>query len=211
MVLIPLLLVVHLSRVGDSVLIPDPNLYSVGIPQPYWDDVEEQFLDVQYEICFISKALNRLCQREFGNITSVSLDMAGGNYPGSNTRLEMSPAQDVSCAEDLDSPGEVQQTGTSYSPGEAVMVTGMSSPAEPQSTVITKPKSTGIVITKGSVCVPCSPIVLTASQSKNDEAQTLAQCGSSLDGRGNQVLQPLSSSPAHSVDLDKTLVPTCSN
>ena len=179
---------------GDSMLIPDPNLYSVGIPQSYLDEVEEQFLDVQYEISCISKALNRLCQREFGDITSVSLDMVGNIYPGSNTKVEMSPAKDVSHAEHLDSPGEVQQTGTAYSPSEAVIVAGMSSPAEHQSTAITKPNSTGIVLTKGSVCVPCSPITLAASQSKYYEAQTLIQCGSSLDGSGNQVLQPLSSS-----------------
>ena len=154
----------------------------------------------------------------------------------------MSPAQDVSCAEHLDSSGDmqqtknahadrhneavnasgmssptkhldspcdVQQTGNAHadSPSEAPIVTGMSSPAKPQSTAITKPNSTGIVLTKGSVCVLCSPITLAASQSNNNEAQTLTQCGSSLDGSGNQVLQPLSSSPTHCVDLDSTLVP----
>ena len=51
------------AGVGDSMLIPDPNLYSVGIPQSNWDEVEEQLLDVQYEISCITKALNRLCQR----------------------------------------------------------------------------------------------------------------------------------------------------
>ena len=58
-------------------------------------------------------------------------------------------------AEHLDSPGDVQQTGTTHAdyPSEAVIVTGMLSPAEPQSTAITKPNSTGIVLTKGSVCV----------------------------------------------------------
>ena len=89
------------TGVRDRLLIPDPNLYSVGIPQSYWDEVEEQFLNVQYEISSISKALNRLCQREFGDITSVSPDMAGDNYPGSNTQVEMSPAQDVFCVEHL--------------------------------------------------------------------------------------------------------------
>ena len=116
--------------------------------------------------------------------------MAGENYPRFNT-------QDVSCAEHLDSPGDVQQTGTAHadSPSEAVIVVWPSSPARPQSTGITKPNSTGIVITKGSVCVPCSLITVVASQSKNDEAQTLTQCEFILDGNGNQVLQPLSSSP----------------
>ena len=137
--------------------------------------------------------------------------MAWEDYLGFNTQVEMSPAQDVSCAEHLDSLDDAQQTGTvqADSPGEAVIVAGMSSPAEPQSTAITKPNSTGIVLTKGSVCVPCSPITLAVSQSKNDEAQNLTQCGSSLDGSGNQVLlfQPLLSSPTCCVDLDKTLVP----
>ena len=119
----------------------------------------------------------------------------------------MSPAQDVSCAEHLDSTGDIQQTANARadSPSEAVIVTGMSSPAKPQSTAITKPISAGIVLTKGSICVPCSPIALAASQSKNNEAQT--QCGSSLDGSGNQVHQLLSSSPTCCLDLDKTLVP----
>ena len=122
----------------------------------------------------------------------------------------MSPAQDVSCTEHIDSPGDVHQTGTAHadSPSEAVIVAGMLSRVEPQSTAITKPNSTGIVLTKEFVCVPCSPIPLASSQSKNDEAQTLTQCGSSLDGSGNQVLQPISSSPTHCVDLGKTLVPT---
>ena len=83
----------------------------------------------------------------------------------------------------------------------------MSLPAEPKSTAITKPNSTGILLTKGSVHVPCSSITLAANQSKNDEAQTPLECVSSLDGSGNQVIQPLSSSPTHCVDLDKTLVP----
>ena len=157
------------TGVGDSMLIPDPNLYSVGVLQSYWDEIEEQFLDVQYEISCISKALNRLCQREFGDITSVSPIMAQEDYPGSNTQVRMPPAQDVSCAEHLDSPGDVQQTGTAhaYSPSEAVIVAGMLSPTDPQSTAITKPNSPGIVITKGSVCVPCSPITLAASHHKN--------------------------------------------
>ena len=197
------------TDVGDSILIPDPGHYSIGILQSYWDKVEDQFLNVQYEISCISKVLSRLWQREFGDITSVSPDMAGDNYPGSNTQVEMSPAQDMSCAEHLDSPGDVQQTGTAYadSPSEAVIASGMSLPTVPHSTAITKSNSTSIVLTKESVCVPCSPITLAASQFKNDEVQTLTQCGSSLDGSGNQMLQPLSSSPTHCVDLDKTLVP----
>ena len=121
--------------------------------------------------------------------------MAGEDYPGSNT-------QDVSCTEHLDSPSDVQQTGSA---SEAVIVADMLSSAKPQSTVNTKPNSTGIVLTKGSLCVLCSPIILATSQSKNDEA--LTQCESSLDGSGNQVLQPLSSSPTNCVDLDKTMVP----
>ena len=84
------------TGVGDSMLIPDPNLYSVGIPQSYWDEVKEQFLDIQYEIFCISKTLNRLCQREFWDITSVSPDMARDNYLGSNTQVETSPVQGVS-------------------------------------------------------------------------------------------------------------------
>ena len=44
------------TDVGDSILIPDPNHYSVGIPQFNWDEVEEQFLSVQYEISCMSKA-----------------------------------------------------------------------------------------------------------------------------------------------------------
>ena len=197
------------TGIGDSMFIPGPNLDSVGIPQSYWDEVEEQFLDAEYDISCISKALNRLHQSEFGDIALVSLNMAVKDYPGSNTQVEMSPAQDVSCIKHLDSPSDVQQTGTAHadSSGEAVIVAGMSSPAEPQSTAITKPNSTGIVLTKGSVCVPCSPITLAASQSKNGEAQTLTQCGSSLDGSDNQVLELLSSSPTHCVDLDQTLVP----
>ena len=127
------------TDIGDSILIPEPKVYSVSIPQSYWDEVH-QFLDVQYEISCISKALNRLCQREFGDITSVSPNMAGEDYPGSNTQVKMSPAQDVSCDEHMDSPGDVHQTGTAHAdgPGEAVIVTGMSSPAKPQSTAITK-------------------------------------------------------------------------
>ena len=188
-------------------LIPDPNPYSAGIPQSYWDEVQEQFLDVQYGISCITKALNRLCQREFGDIASVSPNMAGEDYPGSNTQVKMSPAQDVSCAEHLDSPSDIQQSNAhADSPSEAVIVTGMSSAAKPQSTAITKPTSAGIVLTKGSLCVPCSPISLAASQSRNDEVQALTQCGSSLDGSGNQVHQPLSSSPTYCLDLDKTLV-----
>ena len=76
--------------------------------------------------------------------------MAGDNYPGSNTQVEMSPAQDVSCTKHLHSPDDVQQTGTTHadSPSEAVIATGMSSPAEPQSTAITKPTSAGIVLTE---------------------------------------------------------------
>ena len=91
------------TGVGDSMLIPDPNLYSVGIPQSYWDEVKEQFLEVQYEISCITKALNRFLQREFGDITSVSPNMAGEDYPRSNTQVKMCPAQDVSCAEHLQS------------------------------------------------------------------------------------------------------------
>ena len=186
------------TGVRDSMLIPDPNLYSVSIPQSYWDEVEEQFLNVQYEIFCISKALNRLCQREFGDITSVSPDMAGDNYPGSNTQVEMSPAQDVSCAEHLDSPGDVQQTETTYadSSGEAVIASGMSSPTEPQSTTMPKLSSIGNVLTKGSVCVPCSPTM-----------QALAHSESELCHMECNVIQNLSLSPTHCVDLDKTLVP----
>ena len=77
--------------------------------------------------------------------------MAEENYSRSNTQVKMSLAQDASCTEHLDSPDEVQQTGTAYSPNEAVIVAGMSSPAEPQSTAITKPTSIGIVLNKGSV------------------------------------------------------------
>ena len=40
--------------------------------------------------------------------------MAEEDYPGSNTQVKMSPAQDVSCAEHLDSPGDVQQTWTAH-------------------------------------------------------------------------------------------------
>ena len=165
------------TGVGDSMLIPYPNLYSVGIPQSYWDKVEEQFLDVQYEISSISKALNRLCQREFGDITSVSPDIAGDNYPASNTQVEMSPDQDVSCAEHLDSPGDVQQTRTAYadSPGEAVIASGMSSPTEPQSTALPKPSSIGNVLTKGSFCVPCSPTLQALAHSESDLCQGM-QC-----------------------------------
>ena len=125
--------------------------------------------------------------------------MAGEDYPGSNIQVKMSPSQDMSCAEHLDSPGDIQQTVNAFadSSNEAVTSTGMLSPAKPESTAITKPTSAGIVLTKGSVCVPCSPITFVASQSNIDEAQTLTQYGSSLDGRGNQVLQPLSSSPTH--------------
>ena len=135
-------------------------------------------------------------------------DITGDNYPGSNTQFEMPPAQDVSCAEHL-GPGDVQQTGTAHaeSPDEAVITSGMSSPTAHQSTGMPKPSSIGSVLTKGSVCVLCSPIILAASQSKNDEAQTLTQYGSCLDSSGNPVLQPLSSSPTHCVDLDRTLVP----
>ena len=99
--------------------------------------------------------------------------MAVDNYPGSKTQDEMPPAQDVSCAEH--SPGDVQQTGTAHadSPGEVVIASGMSSPTEPQSTAITKPDSTGLILAKGSFCVRCPPITLAASHSKNDEAQTL--------------------------------------
>ena len=54
---------------------------------------------------------------------------------GSNTQVKMSSGQDVSCVEHLDSPGDVQQTGTAHadSPSEAVIVAGLSSPAKPQS------------------------------------------------------------------------------
>ena len=130
----------HATDVGDSILIPEPNQNSVGIPQSYWDEVEDQFLDILHEISCISKALNRLYQREFGDITSVSQNMGGEDYPGPNTQVKMSPAQDVSCDEHIDSPGDVHQTGTAHTdgPGEAVIVTGMSSPAKPQSTAITK-------------------------------------------------------------------------
>ena len=85
------------TDVGDSILIPDPNHYSVGIPHFNWDEVEKQFLNVQYEISCISKALNRLCQREFEDIASVSPNVAGEDYPGSNTQVEVSPAKDVCC------------------------------------------------------------------------------------------------------------------
>ena len=148
-----------ITGVGDSILILDPNLYSVGIPQSYWDEVQKQFLNVQYEISCISKALNRLCQRESGDITSVLPDMAGDNYPAYNTQLKMSPAKEVSHAEHLDSPGDVQQIGTANadSPSEAVITSGMSSPTEPQFTTMPKPSSIGNVLAKGSVCVPCSP------------------------------------------------------
>ena len=68
----------------------------------------------------------------------MSPDVAGDNYPGSNTQVEMSPAQNVSCAEHLDSLGDVQQTGTAHadSPSEAVLASGMSSPTEPQFTAM---------------------------------------------------------------------------
>ena len=48
--------------------------------------------------------------------------MVGEGYPGSNTQVKMSPAQDVSCAEHLDSPGDIQQTANAHadSPSEAV-------------------------------------------------------------------------------------------
>ena len=71
------------------------------------------------------------------------------------------------------SPGDEQQTRAAHadSPGESVIVAGMSLPAELKSTAITKPNSTGIVLTKGSVRVPCSSITLAANQSKNDESQ----------------------------------------
>ena len=179
-------------------LIPDPNFYSVGIPQSYWDEVEEQFLDVQYEISSISKALNRLCQREFGDITSVSPNMAGEDYTVSDTQVEMSPAQDVSCTEHFDSPSNVQQTGTAHedSPIEAVIPPGMSLPTEPQSTAMPKPSSIGNVLTKGSFCVPCSPIMQALAHSESDLCHK--EC--------NVILNP-SSSPTHCVDLDKTLVP----
>ena len=118
------------------------------------------------------------------------------------------------CAEHLDNPGDVDSPGIpgadsphADSPSEADIVTSMSSPTKPQSIDIFNPNSTGIVLTKGSGCIPCSPITLAASQSKNDEAQIITQCGSCLDGRGNQVLQPLASSPTPCVDLDNTLVP----
>ena len=86
----------HVTGVGDSMLMP-------GIPHSYWDEVEEQFLDVQYEISCISKALNRLCQREFGDIASMSPNVAVEDYSGSNTQVEMSPAQNVSCDEHIQS------------------------------------------------------------------------------------------------------------
>ena len=110
----------------------------------------------------------------------------------------MSPAQDVSCAEHLDSPGDVQQTGTAHadSPGEAVIASGISSPTEPQHTAMPKPSSIGNVLTKGSVCVPCSPTV-----------QSLAHSESDLCHKEYNVILNLSSSPTCCVDLDKTLVP----
>ena len=110
----------------------------------------------------------------------------------------MSPAQDVSCAEHLDSPGDVQQTGTAYvdSPGEAVIASGMSLPAEPQSIAMRKPSSIYNVLTKGSVCVPCSPTM-----------QALAHSESDLCDKECNVILNLSSSPTCCVDLDKTLVP----
>ena len=97
-----------------------------------------------------------------------------GSPIGISLVLDKAPclAQTSISAEHLDSPGDVQQTGTAHadSPGEAVIASGMSSPTEPQSTAITKPDSTGLVLAKGSVCVPCSPITLAASHFKNDEA-----------------------------------------
>ena len=51
------------TDVGDSILIPDPNHYSVSIPQFNWDKVEEQFLSVQYEISCISKALKQVMSK----------------------------------------------------------------------------------------------------------------------------------------------------
>ena len=94
--------------------------------------------------------------------------MAGEDYPGFNTQVEMSPAQDVFCAKSLDSPGDVQQTGTAHADcaGEAVIVSGMSLPTKPQLTAITKLDSFYTVLTKGSVYAPCSPIVLVVSRSK---------------------------------------------
>ena len=59
-----------------------------------------------------------------------------------------------------------------------------------------KPSSIGNVLTKGSVCVPCSPIV-----------QALAHSESDLCHKECNVILNLSSSPTHCVDLDKTLVP----
>ena len=124
--------------------------------------------------------------------------MAGEDYPGSNTQVEESPAKDVSHAEHLDSPGNVQQTGTAHadSPGEAVIASGMSSPTEHQSTAMPKPSSIGNVLAKGSVCVPCSPTMQASSHSE-----------SNLCDKECNVTQPLSSNPTHCADLDKTLVP----
>ena len=104
----------------------------------------------------------------------------------------------MSCTEHLDSPGNVQQIRTAYadSPSEAVIASGMSSPAEPQSTAMPKPSSIGNVLTKGPACVPCSPTV-----------QALAHSESDLCHKECNVILNLSSSPTHCVDLDKTLVP----
>ena len=122
--------------------------------------------------------------------------MAGDNYPGSNFQIEMSPAQDVSCAERLDSPGDVQHTAHADSPAEAVIASDMSSPTEPQSAAMPKPSSIGNVLTKGSVCVPCSPTV-----------QALGHSESELCHKECDVILNLSSSPTCCVYLDKTLVP----
>ena len=52
------------TDVGDSILIPDLNHHSVGIPQFNWMKLRSSFSVSQYEISCISKALNRLCQRD---------------------------------------------------------------------------------------------------------------------------------------------------
>ena len=82
--------------------------------------------------------------------------MAGDNYPDYNPQVEMSPAQDVSCVEHLDSPGDIQQTETAHANSlvEAAIACGMSSPTEPQSTAMPKPPRGLFVF---HVLPPCKP------------------------------------------------------
>ena len=66
------------TGVGDSMLIPDPNLYSVGIPQSNWDEVEEQFLDVQYEISCITSLKQVMSKGIWGYYLSITKYGWGG-------------------------------------------------------------------------------------------------------------------------------------